>query len=202
MLQIVWFKRDLRVHDHEALFRAAERGPVLPLYIIEPDLWRQPDMSGRHWAFIRECLISLREELARLGQPLVIRRGDAVEVLKALCDRNTVAAVWSHQETGNAWTYRSDQAVAGMLRESGIEWQQPRQHGVVRGPVDRDGWSRQWETLMRATQFAPPTLQPIDRDGPGRHARTARGGRPGRRPAVRGVSVAAVRRRSRHCTVS
>ncbi len=161
MLQIVWFKRDLRVHDHEALFRAAEKGPVLPLYIVEPDLWRQADMSGRHWAFIRECLCSLREELARLGQPLLVRRGDAVEVLKAICGQNTVAAVWSHQETGNAWTYARDRAVGEWLRLNGIAWQQPRQHGVVRGPVDRDGWSRQWETLMSAPQFAPPTLQPI-----------------------------------------
>ncbi|MGB5651823.1 MAG: deoxyribodipyrimidine photo-lyase, partial [Sedimenticolaceae bacterium] len=40
MLQIVWFKRDLRVRDHEALYRASARGPVLPLYITEPDLWR------------------------------------------------------------------------------------------------------------------------------------------------------------------
>ena len=30
--------------------------------------------------------------------------------------------VWSHQETGNAWTYRRDQAVAELLRERGIPW--------------------------------------------------------------------------------
>ncbi|MGB5651771.1 MAG: deoxyribodipyrimidine photo-lyase, partial [Sedimenticolaceae bacterium] len=167
VLQIVWFKRDLRVRDHEALYRASARGPVLPLYITEPDLWRQRDMSERHWAFVRECLISLREELAKLGQPLVLRQGEAVDVLDTLCDRHAVETVWSHQETGNAWTYRRDQAVAELLHERGIEWRQPRQHGVVRGLVDRDGWSGQWETMMRAPQFAPPALQPIDGIDPG-----------------------------------
>ena len=166
-MQIVWFKRDLRIEDHEPLHRAALCGRVIPLYIVEPGLWQQPDTSGRHWAFVRECLISLREGLSRLGQPLAVRHGDAVEVLRALCTQHKVTGVWSHQETGNAWTYRRDRAVAEMLRQGGIPWHQPRQHGVVRGPVDRDGWSRQWEALMRVPQFEPPALAPVGDLDPG-----------------------------------
>ena len=77
-MQIVWFKRDLRVHDNEALFRAAAAGPVLPLYVAEPDLWQQPDMAARHWGFICESLHELNEALAGLGQPLVLRTGDVI----------------------------------------------------------------------------------------------------------------------------
>ncbi|MCR9112669.1 MAG: deoxyribodipyrimidine photo-lyase, partial [Rhodobacteraceae bacterium] len=55
-MQVVWFKRDLRVHDHRALAQAAARGPVLPLYVIEPEFWQQSDMSARHWAFVGESL--------------------------------------------------------------------------------------------------------------------------------------------------
>lgn len=41
MIELVWFKRDLRVHDHAALAAAVASGrPVLPLYIIEPELWQ------------------------------------------------------------------------------------------------------------------------------------------------------------------
>ena len=166
-MQIVWFKRDLRVQDHEPLHRAALNGPVIPLYIVEPGLWRQPDMSGRHWAFVRECLASLSADLMRLGQPLLVRQGEAAEVLAELCDRHPVTAVWSHQETGNSWTYQRDRAIARMLQQRGITWHQPRQHGVVRGALDRDRWSRQWEALMGDTQFAPPTLQPLDGLDPG-----------------------------------
>ena len=161
MLQIVWFKRDLRVHDNEALSRAARHGRVLPLYIVEPEFWQQPDMSGRHWAFIRECLLSLNQELVRLGHPLVIRTGEAVQVLEALIEQHPVGGVWSHQETGNAWTFHRDRAVAGLLRRHGLTWHQPRQHGVVRGHLDRDSWSRQWEALMTASRFLPPRLHPI-----------------------------------------
>ncbi|HBP78091.1 MAG TPA: hypothetical protein DD685_04185, partial [Halomonas sp.] len=31
-LQVVWFKRDLRIHDHAPLANAAAAGPVLPLF--------------------------------------------------------------------------------------------------------------------------------------------------------------------------
>jgi deoxyribodipyrimidine photo-lyase len=38
MLNIVWFKRDLRVQDNAALALAAASGPVLPIYFAEPGL--------------------------------------------------------------------------------------------------------------------------------------------------------------------
>ena len=167
MTQLVWFKRDLRTQDNEALFRAAENGPVLPLYIIEPGLWRQPDMLGRHWAFLRENLLSLHAALAQLGQPLVVRRGEATEVLRSIAERHRIQAVWSHQETGNDWTFRRDEAVADLLKDIGIPWHQPRQHGVVRGNPDRDTWSRQWERLMVSGLYRPPALEPLPEIHPG-----------------------------------
>ena len=51
---ICWFKRDLRIADHPALTRAAELGPVIPLYIVEPELWAQADAADRHYAFLCE----------------------------------------------------------------------------------------------------------------------------------------------------
>ncbi|MGD9255144.1 MAG: FAD-binding domain-containing protein [Chromatiales bacterium] len=167
MIQVVWFKRDLRVHDNEALTRAAEQGPVLPLYIVEPDLWRQPDSSSRHWTFCRESLLSLREALADLGQPLVIRQGPAVTVLREMVRSEIVGAVWSHSETGNGWSFARDKAVAAMLAEEGIPWYQPAQHGVVRGYCDRDAWSKQWERMMARERFRSPWLIPLRRIDPG-----------------------------------
>ncbi|MEM9991905.1 MAG: M12 family metallopeptidase, partial [Bacteroidota bacterium] len=63
------------------LAHAAAHGRVLPLYVIEPELWRQPDMSARQWEFVSECLSELREELGKLGQPLIVCVGDVTDVL-------------------------------------------------------------------------------------------------------------------------
>jgi deoxyribodipyrimidine photo-lyase len=154
MLQIVWFKRDLRVHDHEPLYLAAQHGPVLPLYIVEPALWRQPDASGRQWGFVREALQSLHGDLTALGQPLVVRTGEATGVLRALLRAQPVGAVWSHMETGNAWTF------------------------------DRDRWSRQWEALMNAPQYPTPRLAPLRGIESGRGWQPGRPARPAGRSST------------------
>ena len=65
--RVVWFKRDLRWHDHAALAQAAQGGPVLCLYILEPSLWRQPDAALQHLAFIRESLRELHRALRHQG---------------------------------------------------------------------------------------------------------------------------------------
>ncbi|MBT5822153.1 MAG: deoxyribodipyrimidine photo-lyase, partial [Rhodobacteraceae bacterium] len=47
---IVWFKRDLRNHDHAPLLAASQsNSPVIPLYIVEPEYWQQAFASRRHW---------------------------------------------------------------------------------------------------------------------------------------------------------
>lgn len=56
---VVWFKRDLRVHDHAPLVDAARQGPVLCLYVLEPSLWAQPDCALQHYGFLRESLRDL-----------------------------------------------------------------------------------------------------------------------------------------------
>ncbi len=157
-VSIVWFKRDLRVHDHAPLVHAAAAGRVLPLLIVEPELWQQADASGRQYAFFRESVAELSAQLARRGAPLVIRVGEAAEVLAALVREQAVVAVHSHEETGNGWTYARDRRVAARLRELGVRWQQHRQFGVVRGLRERKAWVVQWERLMGEPVLASPVV--------------------------------------------
>ncbi|MEL6746882.1 MAG: FAD-binding domain-containing protein, partial [Pseudomonadota bacterium] len=165
--QIVWFKRDLRTFDHQPLVDASAAGPLVPLYVIEPGLWRQPDMALRHYAFIAESLHELRDDLAARGAPLIVRVGDVVDVLADLAAAMPVGGVWSHEETGNGWTFARDQAVADWLRAQGIAWHERRQHGIIRGLANRDGWARAWDKQMgEPVTLAPATLTPArDRDG-------------------------------------
>jgi deoxyribodipyrimidine photo-lyase len=65
-MQLVWFKRDLRVEDNLALTLAAQDGAVIPLYILEPELWQQADLSYRQYLFLQDSLKSLDEDLQKL----------------------------------------------------------------------------------------------------------------------------------------
>ncbi len=167
-LQVVWFKRDLRVADHRPLLQASHLGPVLPLAVIEPELWRQPDASARQWAFAAESLEDLRAALAALGQPLVVRIGPVPEVLERARRRYGIAGLWSHEETGNGLTFARDRQVAAWARHHGIPWNEIPQNGVVRRLGSRQGWARRWEARM-AEPLAPPpqALAPLEVIDPG-----------------------------------
>ena len=73
---VVWFKRDLRIEDNAALVSAIAEGPILPVYVVEPDYWRMPYTSARQWQFLKESLIALDQSLTALGQPLLVAVGD------------------------------------------------------------------------------------------------------------------------------
>ncbi|MFN3169612.1 MAG: deoxyribodipyrimidine photo-lyase/cryptochrome family protein [Hyphomicrobiales bacterium] len=144
MIELVWFKRDLRTSDHAPLALAAQNGPVLPLVAVESEYWKLPETSSRHYLFWQESIESVRQN----GVPLCSRIGDIVSILQALHDSHGIRHLWSHEETGNAWTYKRDKSVAHWCRANGIGWTQARQFGVVRGSINRDRWARQWEAFM------------------------------------------------------
>ncbi len=195
-LDIVWFKRDLRVADHCPLAEAARTGPVLPLYIVEPELWAQPDASARQWAFAAESLRELQNSLAALGQPLCVMTGDAVSIFRDLHARYGIATLLSHQETGNGWTFARDLRVAAWAREAGVPWHEPRQFGVIRRLKSRDGWAQSWDSAMAEPVTPPPAaLHPLDGTWPthiptGSELGLAPDACPGRQPGGRTAALA------------
>ena len=103
-VNLVWFKRDLRVQDHEPLVEAAAAGPVLGLFIYEPEIYRAGEFDPSHLVFLNQCLHDLGRALAARGGALVLRHGEAVEVLDRLAEEVPVKALFSHAETGNMIT--------------------------------------------------------------------------------------------------
>ncbi|MEM6911234.1 MAG: deoxyribodipyrimidine photo-lyase/cryptochrome family protein [Verrucomicrobiota bacterium] len=156
-MEIVWFKRDLRVTDHAPLTRALGQGPTAALFVYEDELLFADDFAGRHLHFLNDCLQDLREELASLQVPLLLRRGEVTQVLTRLAPTR----LWSHQETGNALTYRRDQRVAQWCRENHVPWQESPQTGVIRRLENRDGWAKRWARRMNEPVLPPPTPQAL-----------------------------------------
>lgn len=162
MAVLLWFKRDLRLADHPALARAASLGWVLPLYIVEPHLWSQPDMSGRQYAFLRDSLNELRTALAERGGRLCLRVGDAIDVLDDLRRRHGITHIVSHEETGNAWTFARDRRCRAWARSQGLTWEELAQSGVVRCLAGRDGWAARRNAFLRESPAEPGSLRWID----------------------------------------
>src|SRR4051794_32338219 len=73
---LLWFRRDLRLADHPALTSAAETGPVLGLFVVDPALWSRRGPARRAW--LAASVAALREAS---GGALVVRYGDPATVV-------------------------------------------------------------------------------------------------------------------------
>ncbi|NER80506.1 MAG: deoxyribodipyrimidine photo-lyase, partial [Leptolyngbya sp. SIO1D8] len=81
---VVWFRRDLRISDHEPLFRAARRGAVIPVFVFDTALLHHPETGAARVTFMLNCLASLDMDLQQKGGRLILRSGDPIEVLPKL----------------------------------------------------------------------------------------------------------------------
>jgi deoxyribodipyrimidine photo-lyase len=160
---IVWFKRDLRINDHTPLLMASQSGaPIIPLYIVEPQYWQQPFASRRHWHFIHDSLIDLDHALTSLGQPLIVKIGEACGIIKHLQLQHQISDIYAFEETGNLWTYDRDIAVQNLCLENNISLHETPSNGVVRRLRSRGDWSKIRNTRMSEKILpAPNAIAPL-----------------------------------------
>ncbi|MDO8290144.1 MAG: deoxyribodipyrimidine photo-lyase [Parvibaculum sp.] len=93
MTTIVWFRHDLRLADNPALLAACRRGgAVIPLFILDAV---EPLGGAARW-WLHQSLESLGRDCARLGAPLILRRGAPTDVLdQVIAETKADAVYWN-----------------------------------------------------------------------------------------------------------
>lgn len=141
-INIVWFKRDLRLRDHAALAAAVEAGiPTVLLYTFEPKVVQDPHYDVRHWRFVWESLEGMNEELSKYGIRIQVVYREMLSVLRELTANTRIRQIFSYEETGIIRTWARDRAVATWCKQMNIDWNEFQSNGVQRGRHNRDGWS-------------------------------------------------------------
>ncbi len=114
---IMWFRRDLRLGDHAALTAACESGrPVIPLFIHDEVVAGQ----GAAPRFRLGLSVgALGNDLKAAGSQLILRKGNALDVLRAvIAETGATAVYWSRQYDVTAKD--RDIAVKAALKDQGI----------------------------------------------------------------------------------
>jgi deoxyribodipyrimidine photo-lyase len=114
---LVWYRQDLRLHDHAPLAAAAaEGGAVVPVYVLDDTMDWGLGGASRWW--LHGSLRSLAGSLAGLGTRLILRRGDAAAIIPALAREIGAATVHAGIAHEPAWRAR-DAAVQAALERQG-----------------------------------------------------------------------------------
>lgn len=105
VINVVWFKRDLRLQDHAPLLSAIETDlPTLLLFMVEPSQLQNPHLSLRHWRFMHESIRDMNRQLAAACSKaeVTLLHGECIEVMARLQQRYVIQNLFSHEESGDA----------------------------------------------------------------------------------------------------
>jgi deoxyribodipyrimidine photo-lyase len=118
---VIWFRRDLRVHDHPALSRAVEEHDrVVPLFVLDDRLLAGRWASANRAWHLAGALERLAEAIADRGGRLAVARGDPRTVVVDVAREVGATAILATRDQ-SPYARARDAAVARGAAVHGIE---------------------------------------------------------------------------------
>ena len=153
---LVWYRRDLRICDHEPLYRAAKRGAVIPVFIFDRSLLLHPETGSGRVRFMLSCLASLDRDLRTRGGRLILRTGNPVKLLPQLVKATGAEGIYSYLDFERIYGRVRDARLNQALRKEGlkIRWFEPQ--GTVPQLISYPAYRQQWYQQMRSPQVPTP----------------------------------------------
>ncbi|MCB0775199.1 MAG: deoxyribodipyrimidine photo-lyase [Chitinophagaceae bacterium] len=111
VVNICWFRRDLRLFDNAALYHALRSEcPVLPVFIFDRNIL--DDLEGKkdgRVEFIHSTLLDIQKQLVATGTSLYVRYGTPKTVFKELISEYEIKAVFANHDYEPYAKERDDQ---------------------------------------------------------------------------------------------
>jgi len=100
MINLFWFRRDLRLEDNTGLYFALKDDlPVLPLFIFDTNILKKlENKADARVTFIYDEIADLKKRLEKAGSSLLIKFGDPEDVFRELADKYTLSKVFTNHD--------------------------------------------------------------------------------------------------------
>ena len=99
-VNIMWFRRDLRLDDSAALYHALKSGnPVVPIFIFDSNILNKlEDKTDRRVAFIHAAVNEMQTQLTAIGSSMEVYHGFPEQVFKILFDKYDIEKVFTNRD--------------------------------------------------------------------------------------------------------
>lgn len=120
---LCWFRRDLRIEDHAALYHALKaHSQVHCVFVFDTDILDSLNKKDdRRVEFIWHSVTELRDELGKYGGGLIVRHGRALEEIPRLAAQLKIQAVYVNHDYEPQAIAR-DQALGATLAEDRVDF--------------------------------------------------------------------------------
>ncbi|TDH18279.1 deoxyribodipyrimidine photo-lyase [Segetibacter sp. 3557_3] len=120
-VNIMWFRRDLRLEDNAALYHALKSQlPVIPVFIFDRAILdKLDDKTDRRVEFIHSAVVEMQQYLQGLNSSMEVYYGFPKEVFETITSRYEVEAVFTNRDY-EPYGLERDQEIKTQLSEKGI----------------------------------------------------------------------------------
>lgn len=101
---LIWYRRDLRLHDHEPIARALQQeAQIIPVYCFDPRQFSTtsfgfPKTGAFRAQFLLESVADLRDSLCQRGSNLLVYRGFPEKIIPSLAREMEISSVYFQGE--------------------------------------------------------------------------------------------------------
>lgn len=166
-VNLLWFRRDLRLDDNEAVAVATqEKVPVLPFFILDPWFYTNTQTCAHRNKFLFESLADLDRALRQHGSQLYLFQGDSVEVFQQLASSLQAQNLWPrlllNWDVQTEYGLQRDRQITQFCQDRQISCWRGRNNFVQLQRDRRDRWRDEYYTYLReAVHVAPVSFESL-----------------------------------------
>ncbi len=165
-IAIHWFRRDLRLDDNHALYRALRCGlPVLPIFIFDSTILdKLTDKHDARVTFIYDALKAIDEELQYYGSSVKLYYGKPSQVWEKILTEYSVKAVFFNRDY-EPYAISRDTMIENSLRGKGVDvWHYKDQVIFEHNEITKDNglaytvytpYSKKWRNTLSEDNIQP-----------------------------------------------
>jgi deoxyribodipyrimidine photo-lyase len=165
VLNIFWFRRDLRLEDNAGLYSALTGGnPVLPVFIFDENILQKlEDHADARITFLYDKVKRLKDQLEKIGSSLLIKFGKPEIIFAELIDTWKPSTVFANHDY-EPYARERDTRIERLLKDRRVNFRTFKDQVIFeKDEVVKDSgepytvftpYSRKWKGIFRETEVS------------------------------------------------
>ena len=160
---IFWFRRDLRLDDNHALFKALKSGyDVLPIFIFDSNITNKLNQNDHRLNYINNVLDGLNKRLSENKKKIYIYKGNPIEIISKLIIKLKIKEIYLNKDY-EPYAIDRDYKIEKLCVDNNVSYNSFKDHVIFEEDqiVKKDGtpyvvytpYSRKWIEKFQSNQL-------------------------------------------------
>ena len=160
---IFWFRRDLRLDDNHALFKALKSGyDVLPIFIFDSNITNKLNQNDHRLNHINNVLDGLNKRLSENKKKIYIYKGNPIEIISKLIIKLKIKEIYLNKDY-EPYAIDRDDKIEKLCVANNVSYNSFKDHVIFEEDqiVKKDGtpyvvytpYSRKWIEKFQSNQL-------------------------------------------------